>query len=585
VWARRGLPLDATGVIDELRRLIPLYSDLLGPYAFDKYVIVFLPEFSGGEEHAGITFQSEFWGPDTQGAGDRAMIGHELGHQWFGDYMTVETWDDLWIKEGMASLLEAESNRAWEDRSGKGNLLGSFQWVDEGDAILDPELPADDKYTSGPYGRAAWLLTQLRALLGDELFFATLRQMLRDHAFGTISTAAFLDAFAPHLGHGVMTQVHVALQAKALPRLDTTVTEDGVTHLTLTDPDQALIVPLTLTRLGAEGEETVTLRPGVEHTIAADDARPTVFDVRDVHCAAVRAATEGTYAHLQAPLTRELLGDLPGVLQTSSLEADAPWDVTPAEYAQLKEELASEIAKAKALRKACATALAEPDEAKRAEWRRLIDQDLFALPLLGLHSWYGGADLTRCLAASTPGLFEATFARVKHGSSAFAARPVELEVLGSSFDLPAEKALDVWAPVATHGATLRLRVAATRTILNHFSGTDEMERSGLDVEAWKRLFRDLTAHNRTSELLRYAIGGLTATRDTESLPLLAEVVRTIDMARVKKQAVCAARTLTLDTDGAFQRFAEPLLQVASLPLSVRDALTNAAACGMSAESF
>ncbi|MEQ1843742.1 MAG: M1 family aminopeptidase, partial [Verrucomicrobiales bacterium] len=150
VWHRRGLPGAHREVVGQLREMIQTYEKLVGPYPFEKYSLVLLPEFpAGGLENVSITFQAENRSTESQSSADFGLSAHELGHQWFGDYMTVETWDDLWIKEGMAQVLSEEATRAFEDANHSGRFFALDYWASQGDAIRDPALKPDDKYTTG----------------------------------------------------------------------------------------------------------------------------------------------------------------------------------------------------------------------------------------------------------------------------------------------------------------------------------------------------------------------------------------------------------------------------------------------------
>lgn len=111
VWHRRGVPGDYGRLLDEVVRSIGLFEELLVPYPFEKYALVLVPGLGGGIENLGITFQEEFQSTAPTSSGDLRLTIHEIGHQWFGDLVTVKTWDDLWIKEGMATLLAAEGAR------------------------------------------------------------------------------------------------------------------------------------------------------------------------------------------------------------------------------------------------------------------------------------------------------------------------------------------------------------------------------------------------------------------------------------------------------------------------------------------
>ena len=118
---RRGLPVDADGLLTSLIGQLTQYENLLIPYPFEKYWLVLLPDFDPvGIEHAGISFQSEAESTQSRLSDDLGLAAHELGHQWFGDLVTLKNWDDLWIKEGMATLLQEEAKRELDDQSHSG---------------------------------------------------------------------------------------------------------------------------------------------------------------------------------------------------------------------------------------------------------------------------------------------------------------------------------------------------------------------------------------------------------------------------------------------------------------------------------
>lgn len=85
------------------------------PYPFDKYDFIVLPDFQyGGMEHAGATLYNDkriFTGPrpTTDELLERAsLIAHETSHMWFGDYVTMRWFDDVWTKEVFANWFAAQ---------------------------------------------------------------------------------------------------------------------------------------------------------------------------------------------------------------------------------------------------------------------------------------------------------------------------------------------------------------------------------------------------------------------------------------------------------------------------------------------
>jgi aminopeptidase N len=171
-------------------------------YPFRKLDIVLLPGFPyGGMEHAGAIFYREqalaFDHPPTDGelARRSTLIYHELSHQWFGNYVTMRWFDDLWLKEGFATFL---AHLAMADlEPGRQSWLRFLQRVKPrayevdgtpGSVPVFQELQnlADAKSAYGPivYNKAPAVLRELHDRLGAGAFQAGLTRFLQGHALG-----------------------------------------------------------------------------------------------------------------------------------------------------------------------------------------------------------------------------------------------------------------------------------------------------------------------------------------------------------------------------------------------------------------
>lgn len=172
------------------------------PYPFAKYDLVILPGFQfGGMEHTGATFYNDntiFLGKNATGADRlrRAMvISHETAHMWFGDYVTMEWFDDVWTKEVFANYFAAMLTR---------ELLPEFdhdlEWLR---TYMTPALDQDRSEGSTPirqkldnlknagliynniiYNKSPLMMGKLAEITGEENFKKGIRKYLNDHAYG-----------------------------------------------------------------------------------------------------------------------------------------------------------------------------------------------------------------------------------------------------------------------------------------------------------------------------------------------------------------------------------------------------------------
>jgi len=258
IWYRRGVQVDHEAHLDQLAAQLAALEPLVGPYPWSRYSVALMPEFpAGGMENATITFNSE---PTGQGHISYATNAHELGHHWFGDWVTMRRLEDAWFKEGMATVLQWEAGRAFDDPGNTGRLFGNFFQFNGDDAIVDLELTGIARYTSGIYDRAAWMITQIRALVGEDAFWSSLRGLLAAHALDSIDGETFVRGFAPALPEATIRQILAGLPSKQPPSLAVAVASlpsgDRDVTLTLTDPDGAMIAPMTITVVDAAGAAT-----------------------------------------------------------------------------------------------------------------------------------------------------------------------------------------------------------------------------------------------------------------------------------------------------------------------------------------
>ena len=120
------------------------------------------------------------------------LIAHELAHQWFGNSVTVRRWRDIWLHEGFACYAEW----LWSENSGgrSADELARQHHrrlvAEPQDLLLSDPGPAD-MFDDRVYKRGACALHALRGLIGDDNFFALLRDWTTRHRHGTVVTDDF----------------------------------------------------------------------------------------------------------------------------------------------------------------------------------------------------------------------------------------------------------------------------------------------------------------------------------------------------------------------------------------------------------
>jgi aminopeptidase N len=179
--------------IDRTADMIHLYSDLFGEYPFadEKYGHCVAP-LGGGMEHQTMTTLVNF---------SFLLVTHELAHQWFGDYVTCSTWQDIWINEGFASYGEYLSNQYLKSQSVADSWMsGAHDFIKSlpGGSVYVPEEDINDEDRIFDYrltyDKGAAIIHMIRQEVGnDSIFFRVLKTFLQKYSNGHASGADFRD--------------------------------------------------------------------------------------------------------------------------------------------------------------------------------------------------------------------------------------------------------------------------------------------------------------------------------------------------------------------------------------------------------
>jgi aminopeptidase N len=202
-------PLDATKAI--LHYYNTYYSI---KYPLKKLDQIAVPDFQAGamENWGAIIYREtallvdEKTGSFGAKRGVADVIAHEVAHQWFGDLVTMEWWDDIWLNEGFATWMTPHPVGAWKpDWLISQDVVENSQNALAEDGVQNTRPIHQEATTRGEieslfdgiaYGKTAAVLHMLESYVGPENFRAGVNLYLTEHAYGNATASDFWNAMA-----------------------------------------------------------------------------------------------------------------------------------------------------------------------------------------------------------------------------------------------------------------------------------------------------------------------------------------------------------------------------------------------------
>jgi puromycin-sensitive aminopeptidase len=198
------------------------FQDYYGiPYPSDKVELLALPDFAAGAmENLGcITFRENLLlvDPATATQGERELVAdvvaHELAHMWFGDLVTMEWWNGIWLNEAFATFMEIAACDAYAPDWHRWTTFGLERSAAfETDSLsstrsveYEVRSPADCEgmFDVLTYQKGGALLRMLEQYLGAERFRQGVSHYLRIHSYGNTDTGDLWDAIEHTSGEPV----------------------------------------------------------------------------------------------------------------------------------------------------------------------------------------------------------------------------------------------------------------------------------------------------------------------------------------------------------------------------------------------
>ncbi|PKB72266.1 MAG: hypothetical protein BZY87_01245 [SAR202 cluster bacterium Io17-Chloro-G6] len=296
VWTTPGKEAQASFALDTSVKLLGYFNDYFGiPYPLAKLDHIAIPDFAAGAmENWGVVTYREtalLVDPDNSSAGTRQrvaeVIAHEMAHMWFGDLVTMEWWDDLWLNESFASWM---GNKAVDWLFPEWEMWTQFVNMDTNRALsldglknshpIEQEVknPAEvsQLFDAISYSKGASVIRMLENFLGAEVFRKGLNRYLSGHMYANAQTRDLWSALETESGQPVTAIMDSWVKQMGYPVLQVeTDRSEGQTRLSISqerfvydrllgdsepdsdDNDKVWRVPLTASQDGQVSAVTV----------------------------------------------------------------------------------------------------------------------------------------------------------------------------------------------------------------------------------------------------------------------------------------------------------------------------------------
>ncbi len=209
VVARKGSLSQAAFALESSQAILREYNDYFGtPYPLPKLDNIASPgtsEFFGAMENWGAIFTFEhdmLLDPTISTQADKQGVfdteAHEMAHQWFGDLVTMQWWDDLWLNEGFASWMQSRTTaKLHPEWNSTLSAVGVREGAMDRDAVVtthpvvqhvETVEQANQAFDSITYSKGEAAIRMLEAYVGADAWRDGVRRYMKKHAYGNTVT-------------------------------------------------------------------------------------------------------------------------------------------------------------------------------------------------------------------------------------------------------------------------------------------------------------------------------------------------------------------------------------------------------------
>lgn len=222
-WAFPADTANAARAFRRANQMVDYFTELVGPFSYEKLAHVQSGTRFGGMENASAIFYSG--AALASGRLGEGTVVHETAHQWFGDAVTERSWPHLWLSEGFATyfatlFFEHVDGVAARNRRMEGDRRQILASDVSDRPVVGRYANLYDLLNRNSYQKGGWVLHMLRGTLGDETFFRGIRAYYAAHRNGTALTGDLQAAMEEASGRDLEIFFHQWLFEPGYPILE-----------------------------------------------------------------------------------------------------------------------------------------------------------------------------------------------------------------------------------------------------------------------------------------------------------------------------------------------------------------------------
>ena len=268
-------------LFDEIPTMLTFFERMIGPYPFgnEKVGVAQTPHL--GMEHQTINAYGNEYKKDEFGFD--WLLQHEFAHEYFGNQVTNDNWDHMWIHEGLGSYMQPLFAQYLSGDVAYMTYLNNQRkgLINTHPIVSNKLMEVEQVYERGVgpaldiYYKGSWIMHTLRNLIGDDAFFSAVRELVygtdqpKPGNFTTIyrNTQDFIEIVNRRTGKDLSWFFDVYLYQPKLPKLVETRTEDSVTFSWNTPQNLPFPMPLEVSVNGEvqvldiTSPKTITVTP------------------------------------------------------------------------------------------------------------------------------------------------------------------------------------------------------------------------------------------------------------------------------------------------------------------------------------